>query len=55
MGSFWVDDHIEVENIALPDAVSPVAAKCVDRSGPSKNFATVRHASRDEMFLTGLH
>ena len=42
-------DRAEVESRALGvlDAVGPVTAKCVDRSGSSKNFPTVRHAARD--------
>jgi hypothetical protein len=27
----------------------------VDRSGPSKNFAAMRHATPDEIFLPGIH
>jgi hypothetical protein len=31
-----------------------MAAKCVDRSGPSQNVTAVRHAAWDEVFLSGL-
>jgi hypothetical protein len=54
---FRLADRAEVESGALGvlDAVGPVAAKCVDRSGSCKNLATVRYAARDEVFLAGLH
>jgi hypothetical protein len=32
-----------------------MAAKCVDRSGPSQNFPAMRYAARDEVFLPGIH
>ena len=41
--------------LGVPDAIGSVAAKCVDRSGPSKNFAAMRHAAPDEVFLPGIH
>ena len=41
--------------LGVPDPAGPVAAERVDCSGPSQNFATVRHAARDEVFLPGLH
>src|SRR6266498_5464332 len=35
-------------------AICPVAAKCVDGSGLSQNFATMQYAPRDEVLLSGL-
>ena len=35
--------------------LGPVAAKCVDRSGSSQCFTTMRHATRDEVFFPGSH
>ncbi len=32
-----------------------MAAKCVDRSGPGKNFAAVLDAAWNEIFFSGLH
>jgi hypothetical protein len=44
--------HVESVSGAL-DAVSPVAPKCMDRSGPGENFTTVRYAVRNEVFFAG--
>jgi len=35
--------------------LGPVAPKCMDGSGSSQSFATVRHATWDEVFLPGSH
>jgi hypothetical protein len=43
----WVVSR--VGTLGVLNAVGP-AAKCVDRSGPSKNFATVWHGAWDEVF-----
>ena len=51
-----VEDRAGVASCALGllSPVGPVAAECVDRSGPSKDLATMRHIARDELFLSGL-
>jgi hypothetical protein len=41
--------------LRVPDPIGPVATECMDRSGPSQNFATVWDAARDEIFLPGVH
>jgi hypothetical protein len=35
--------------------VNPMASECMDRSGPSHNFTTVRDAARDQVFLLSFH
>jgi hypothetical protein len=37
--------ELRAMGLGVPDAVCSVAAKCVDRSGPCKNFASMRHAA----------
>ena len=47
--------QLECSALGVLCAVGPVAAKCVDSSGPGNHFATVRYAARDEVFLAGPH
>lgn len=51
-----VGDRAVVESCALGllSPVGPAAAEYVDRSGPSKDLAGVRHTSPDEIFLPGI-
>jgi hypothetical protein len=51
---FLFADYAQVESVSgALDAVSPVAPKCMDRSGPGENFTTVRNAVRNEVFFAG--
>ena len=51
---FLLADYAQVESVSgALDAVSPVAPKCMDRSGPGENFTTVRNAVRNEVFFAG--